>query len=395
MRIELAPATNLGLLGRAPGMIPEWRVGAVVEAVAVRDATTGQLWLNLGQVRLPARVASGDPAGPANGETLRLRVLRNSPVLAFEALETAATRFDPASDALRRVLPRQASPAALLASLGTLMQSSDLKNLLPSRVAESAARLWSGLATTAQLSDAAGVAAAVTRSGVFMEAKLATNTGTALASLPLQDLKALLLNLQGALAAQGPQALARENGSPAPSPPAPLPMLHGSLLPLPSAAGTLAAADSPAAAVDALSRDTEGALARLTATQLINGAAGGLAWLVEIPVRHEDEARMLRFRFERESARESKEQTGWTLEAALELGSRESVHARVSLRQQRVSVQLRSDAPHIVARLKAHTGELTGALERAGLNVDQVICLHGLPVDDAGQSRARLVDLRA
>jgi hypothetical protein len=391
MRIELAPANSLGLLGRAPGMIPEWRVGAVVEAVAVRDATTGQLWLNLGQMRLPARVASGDPAGPAEGESLRLRVLRNSPVLAFESLEaTGETRSDPASDALRRTLPRQSSPAALFAALGTLARSGNLEHLLPARVADKMARLWGGIATTAQLGDAAGVAAAVSRSGLFMENRLATQSGAALKAIPLEDLKALLLNLKEALTSQGARELPPRNDLPAP-----LPMLRGSLLPLTAAASTLANVDSVAGAVDALARDTDGALARLTATQLINHGAGGLAWLVEIPVRHEDEARMLRFRFERESAEESSEQTGWTVEAALELGSTQSVHARVSLRQQRVSVHLRSDAPHVVARLKAHAGELTLALERAGLNVDQVVCLHGLPVDDAGQSRARLVDLRA
>lgn len=391
MRIELAPANSPGLLGRAPGMIPEWRVGAIVEAVAVRDATTGQLWLTLGQMRLPARVASGDPAGPADGEVLRLRVLRNSPVLAFESLEAnSETRSDPASDALRRMLPRQSSPAALFAALGTFARSNNLEHLLPARVADKMARLWGGIATTTQLSDAAGVAAAVSRSGIFMENLLATRSGAALNSIPLEDLKALLLNLKEALTGQGVRDL-----PPRIDLPAPLPVLRGSLVPLTAAASSLTNVDSVAGAIDALARDTDGALARLTATQLINHAAHGLVWLVEIPVRHEDEAHMLRFRFERESAEESSEETGWTVEAALELGSRQAVHARVSLRQHRISVQLRSDAPEVVARLKAHANVLTLALERAGLNVDQVVCLHGLPVDEAGQPRARLVDLRA
>ena len=38
MRIDVPSSTSLGLLARAPGLIPEWRVGSVVEAVAVRDA---------------------------------------------------------------------------------------------------------------------------------------------------------------------------------------------------------------------------------------------------------------------------------------------------------------------------------------------------------------------
>lgn len=391
MRIETASTASLGLLGRAPGMIPEWRVGAVVEAIAVRDATSGQLWLNLGHLRLPARVASGDPAGPADGEALKLKVLRNSPVLAFEALETRAPLPDQASEALRRVLPRQSSPAALLASLGALLERKDLHGQLPQRIVDSATRLWDALTPASRMSDAAGLASALGRSGLFMENRLATASGTALRNLPLTDLKALLLGLREALSRHELPARSPPAGEPA----APLPLLGGSFLPLPAQSSSLATTTSPAIAADTLARDTDGALARLTATQLINTAAGGLAWLVEIPVRHENEARMLRFRFEHETARDEGEQPGWTVEAALELGNRESVHARVSLRQRRISVLLRSDAPHLVARLKAHAGQLQQALEVAGLNVDQVLCLHGLPVDDAGQPRARLVDMRA
>lgn len=391
MRIETASTASLGLLGRAPGMIPEWRVGAIVEAIAVRDATTGQLWLNLGPMRLPARVASGEPAGPANGETLKLRVLRNSPVLAFEAVDAEPAQADPTSDALRRMLPRQSSPAALLASLGSLMGRKELAEQLPQRIADSAARLWNALAPATQMTDAAGLANAVGRSGVFMENQLATASGTALRSVASTDLKALLLGLKEVLSGHDVSGRSPQPGEPA----APLPLLRGSLMPLPTLASPLATATSPAIAVETLARDTDGALARLTATQLVNTAAGGLAWLVEIPVRHENEARMLRFRFERETARDDGEQSGWTVEAAMELGNREAIHARVSLRQRRISVLLRSDAPHLVARLKANAGQLTAALEGAGLNVDQVMCLHGLPVDDAGQSRARLVDLRA
>ncbi len=394
MRIELAQTASLGLLGRAPGLIPEWRVGAIVQATALRDAATGQLWLTIGQNRVPARVASGDPSGPAHGEQLQLKVLRNSPVLAFESLDAAATtETDAAAEALRRVLPRQSSPAALLANIGWLQEGKENARALPQRVADSVARLWQGLPFASQLADADGLAAGITRSGVFLESQLAKGLPGALVKvLADQDLKALLLGLKATLAAQGGRG-GLEN--PAAEAPAPLPMLRGSLLPLSGSATSLSASSTPIAALNTLAQETDGALARLTATQLINNAAAGLAWLIEIPVRHDNDARMLRFRFEREHTRETDEPAGWTVEAALELGQGEAVHARVSLRAQRISVQLRSDSPMVVSQLKIRTSALTSALQAAGLNVDQVVCLHGMPVGDPGKSRSQLVDLRA
>ena len=79
MRLELSSLRTPGAAntpGATGNLFAQWRVGAIVEAIAVRAVSDGQLWLDIGNTRVPARVASGDPAGPANGERLQLRVLR-------------------------------------------------------------------------------------------------------------------------------------------------------------------------------------------------------------------------------------------------------------------------------------------------------------------------------
>src|SRR5688572_20880222 len=114
MRVDLVDFRNTSPVGTtSPSLLSEWRVGALLQAVAVRDANSGQLWLDIGGQRHSARLASGNGAGPANGEVLQVRVLRNSPVLALETLSASAAVATDAetvvSDAMRRFVPRQES----------------------------------------------------------------------------------------------------------------------------------------------------------------------------------------------------------------------------------------------------------------------------------------------
>lgn len=395
MRIDGSSSTSLGLLARAPGLIPEWRVGSVVEAVAVRDAASGQLWLNIGRARVPARVASGDPDGPPDGEVLKLRVLRNSPVIAFETLDTErASSPDLASDSLRRALPRQASPSALLANAGWLANHKETVSALPPKLLMALASLWEGLPTTGQLASAQGLEAAIRQSGLFLESQLGQNPSAALLDrLPLRDLKALLLSVRS-LAAEQAGLRAGTNVFP-PTSPAPLPMLRGAFPPLTDSPPSLPLIAASADQIDELLHQTDGALARLTATQLINASAQGLAYLIEIPVRQDNDARMLRFRFERQAEPPPGQPGGWSVEVVLTLRRGEAVHARIACQSGRIAVQLRSDSAAVVERLKMSRDALTGALTAAGLAVEQVVCLHGLPAADPGSARAQLVDTRA
>ncbi|HTE39460.1 MAG TPA: flagellar hook-length control protein FliK [Steroidobacteraceae bacterium] len=392
MRLELAtsrPATAAA----SSNLLAQWRVGSIVEAIASRDSSDGKLWLNIGGTRVPARIASGEIAGPADGERLQLRVLRDHPVLAMETLQQADTETTVVSDALRRFLPRQASPAPLLANVATIAkQPASPAQAAPINraVREAVQRLWLALPDAVELQTPEGLAKAVQRSGAFLESNLSAADPTDVRQVIARDLKALLLNLKQTLVRNGasPQAI----DSP---PPGPLPTLRGPLLPLPQAAANLHTIDSPLRQLNELAAQTDNALARTNTVQLVNSEASNVAaaWLVEVPLRRDNDPETIRFRFERHSTHESAEQS-WTVEAALDLGSRGALHARISMYGKRIGVQFRAEPATLVADLSTQAPLLSSMLRDAGLDVDRVVCLHGMPAEDRDQHATTLLDIR-
>lgn len=407
MRVELLNFRGMGA-GSSPSLLSEWRIGAIVQAVAVRDSTQQQLWLEIGAQRHPARIASGDMAGPRHGEVLQLRVLRNSPVLALETLASSASgEADFMADALRKYVPRQESPALLLANLAWLAQGKGGTQGLPREVTLAAASFWQALPDTAKVADPAALRDALARSGVFLEAHLATGASTA----PRSDLKALLLLLVRSLQQQGARASA---AGPSTAVHSPLPAARGPLAPLPAAPASLALLDAPAAQLNELARHAEGALARLMTTQIANYASESPTQpiLIELPVRHEERAYVLRLRIEQDGAHAFPvhERSGksdddespaeyapqaWSVEAALDLGAVGGLHAKVTLGGRRIGVQLRAESPALVEALSARAGELESALREAGLDIDRIMCLHGLPAGDSRAGTVRLLDVTA
>jgi flagellar hook-length control protein FliK len=397
MRIDLVSYRSAPVTTAAPSLLSEWRVGAILQAVAVRDAS-GQLWLDIADQRLPARIASGDGEGPQDGEQLQVRVLRNHPVLALETLasktaETDAAEQSVTADALRRFAPRQESPALMLANLAWLAQGKNTAQL-PKEVADAAAQLWRSLPDARALQDPEQLRAALERSGTFLENNLAAGKQGANVAT---DIKALMLELSRVLRDNGARpALARSDVSAS----APLPTANGALSTLPNTPATLSLLDASNQQLNELSRQTEGALARLTTVQLANNTANphNPALMVELPVRFEDRANVLRLRIERDatsSQQQEPETQAWSVEAAMDLGAAGSLHARVTLRGHRVGVQIRASSPEIVASFSAQRGTLESMLRAAGLEVDRVVCLHGMPATDNGSRPTRLVDVRA
>jgi hypothetical protein len=388
--------------GSATSLLAEWRVGTLLEAVAARDSATGQLFLNMGGQRYPARLASGsgDDPGPVDGERMQLRILRNSPVLALERVpdeQSSTPDNEVVSDALRKLVPRQTSPAPLLSNIAWLARGASGSESLPKAVTQSADRLWQALPDTEALSDPMTLQRALSRSGTFLEAALANDDGTpASRATVAADIKTLLLQFGRVLRDHG----ARPNGSTFAdsTPHAPLPMASGPLSALSGLPATLALLETANQQMNELARQTDGALARMATTQVANGAQDGSmqALLIELPVRHADRATMLRIRIEHEQSRRRQEAPdSWTVEAALDLGAVGALHARVSLNGFRVGVQLRADSPAIVDILNARAPELESMLRDAGLEVDRIVCRHGMPASDAGTRMSRLLDVRA
>lgn len=400
MRIDLATIRSTGYAGQAPSLLSEWRVGAILQAIAARDPRTGELSLKIGDARFPARIASGESSGPEDGERLTVRVLRSSPVLALETLaaEAPAGKDAVTSDALRRYLPRQASVAPLLANLGWIANGKESAGSLPSSVSQAANKLWLALPTPATLSEPDGLQTAIARSGAFLEAALASGDRRTLAASLQHDFKGLLLNLSHVLRNQGARPTAATTESSAHSP---LPLAGGPLTSLPATPATLAVVETPGQQMNELARQSEGALARMTTLQATASSTQDSPvqhMLVEIPVRHGDRASVLRLRIEHDrsqqrAGRESSD--AWAIEAAMDLGSVGALHARVTLQGHRIGVQLRAESAAVVDTLIARSPELESMLREAGLEVDRVVCLHGMPASDSGVRPTRLLDLRA
>ena len=106
---------------------------------------------------------------------------------------------------------------------------------------------------------------------------------------------------------------------------------------------------------------------------------------------------MLRLRVEHDESRKRQGGGGdsWSVEAAMDLGQVGALHAKVTLTGQRIGVQLRAESPALVNALSAHAGELEALLRDAGLEIDRIVCLHGMPAGDSGARPARLLDVRA
>jgi Flagellar hook-length control protein FliK len=368
---------------------PLWRIGTILEAIAIRDAASGQLWLQLADQRLPARLASGHSHGPLDGELLKLRVLRDTPVLALESLEEPSADYS-TEDALRRYLPRQASPTPLLANLGWLARNPAQRQALPHAVQQALATLWQALPDAARLQQPTQLAQALLHSGTFLEAQLAEqpiNLGPVIAA----DFKAALLALREQL--RGLQLESRGGQQP----PGVMPTLRAPLATMATGPASLSVLDSVANQLSEIQQQAEGTLARITTNQLLNAAAaqqGLFNLLIEVPIKHDNRAQLLRFRLEREPRRQGSGADTWTVEVALDLGASGALHAQLKLTGKRLNVQLRSESAALVTALGRQLPALKHELQAQGLELERVVCLHGQPVD-TGSRLTRLLDLHA
>jgi Flagellar hook-length control protein FliK len=400
MRLEVSSLQSSSNTGVTSSLFTQWRVGAIVDAVAIRDPADGQLWLNIGNARVPARIASGDAVGPTDGERMQLRVLRDKPVLALETLTQDADTT--VNDGLRRYLPKQTSPAPLLANIALLARSTSLMESLPRPIQSAVAALWQSLPQATELATPDGLEQALQRSGVFLEASLANSNDSGARNVIAHDLKATLIDLKNALQRNGaiPQTLTTQELAGTPDP---LPSMRGNMPPLHAAQATLAQLDSLPERMNELAAQTDGSLARLRSVQLVNAenASQAPVWLMELPFRRDQQPETLRFRFERNngdsnSHSQPQQESSWTVEAALSLHDSGGLHARVSLQGSRISVHLRAESASLVVDLNTRLPELAAVLRDAGLEVDRLICLHGMPAEDPRWRNAvPLLDVRA
>jgi len=374
---------------RAPPLLA---VGTVLAAQAQRDRASGQLDLLLAGRRWP--VLPGDAAREVvDGARVQVRVLRTQPDLELALIGHRGEL----GAALRNQLPQQANPLRLLANLQWLATDPEGRQApLPAAVRAAAQAVWQALPQVQSLGDAATLERAMLNSGAGLERLLAAGSADELALAIGADWKAALHKLREVIIRSGGRR-SSALGEPAV---APLPTRHAPLQALQTEPPSLAQTDDGGVALGELARQTQESIARVNCNQLSSlsdSAAASVPWLLEIPLRDGNEARLLRLRVGRDTEAASAGTPSWSVEFAIELGERGALQGRVGWQGGRVNVTLQAADAVLAQELDAARGELAAALADAGLRVGKLACLRRQPVEPlpVGSAGPSLIDLRA
>lgn len=346
-----------------------WQLGQLLQARVI-NVSEGWVQLDLAGQRLTADTQLA--LQPGEILTLKVSALKPQPVL---TLQNQNPLIAQAYDAIRVRLVQQQGLGALLPAL---KQTSPM----PGAAAELATQLLQNLPTPAQISQPAGLLQAIQSAGLFWEATLLTQGKGA-----PRDLKAGLLRLWQALREGRAEAIADHVSSVAAAPPmpgaAPQPQLPGG--------------DEPALTANDLLARIQASLARLELAQLgavVEQAQGQLTWLLELPVRREDQVDIWQLRISREAPTIPAASTpAWRVELAYALPELGAGHIWVTLQDQQVSILFWCEQASATTRLTPYLPQLRQELTAQGLQVANLACRIGKPPQE--QAPPRLMDVRA
>lgn len=414
-----------------PAEVRNWRVGQVLSAVATSADRGGQADLRIGAQTYQAQV----PFTVRPGDRMLLEVIRSGTTPLLRPLG-AERSPDPVQAALRSALPRQAPLPPLLANLAQLADRR-ITSPVAAPVREVARVVFETLATDRQTGTADGLRRAIRDAGTQLEAKLGQLAAgkTPVAGVG-DDFKAGLLRLREAAAQAlrlpppsthtSPNAAAAQRGpevrtmpladaatrAPAASPPAGSSAPNASQAPVaaPSPGATARAAAAllppllatqpqpqgraapfplllePTKLLQGLLQQVDSSLARLQLHQLASQPADGdqrQVWLLELPVRRDQQVDLWHLRIEREGADDGDESrrsgTGWTVKLAFDLDGLGPVQARVGLHGGLVSTAFWTERPGTQMLFQRHLEELRRQLQAAGLDVGGMSCQVGQP----------------
>ena len=403
-----------------------WRVGQILAATVISAPQTGRAELRIGNLAVMAQTGS---LALSPGQALRLEVasLREQPVLKLLGL----LRHDSVREALRAALPRQQPLSPLLAALSRLTSGTGAPPL-GQEVARVARDLLAQLPTAAAIRQPEGLRQALRDSGLLLESKLARaglSQRAARSGELARDFKANLLRLVQALrdnVANSAPAQRAPGGTPtAAGPPAGGPALRHVLAPVaalglpadasapllrgqppqaPSAVALqFARAGSEALTSGELQRHIEGALARVQLNQLSSLPQERLApeWLIELPVRRDEQTDVWGLRIAREGRDGGQEDAAiedagaWTVMLAFDLPGLGPMQSRISLRGDRVSAQFFSAIQGVLPRVNEQLPQLQARLQQAGLRVAELTCHQGRIPAPAAPDKTRILDERA
>ena len=369
-------------------------VGQRLRATVVRlTANHGAvLQLNNQQVRAQTPL----PLTPGQRLEVEVSRLTPSPVLKLRA-GFAPQHAGTVHQALQTLLPRQNSFAPLAANLAAVLGES-LSVKLPKPVLAAAHALLDGLPKQNDLTRPVTLRDAITRSGLFLEHRLAT---TLSASSELNaDLKTLLLRLIVALARHRGQAAAQSPTltTPLPTPPAP------PLRPLPPQthsrpSATAAHMSNVLALLGELERQSESALARLQLHQLRSlpdPEDNAPQWALELPARNHDNVDIFQLMIGREQAGKSDSQTPreWTITIAVDLAGLGPMYITLRLLNRQVTAAIWAERKETVTLARRYKEELVRRFRQAGLEPLTLECHEGTPPPPTTSENHAMLDLR-
>jgi hypothetical protein len=370
--------------GAAAGSTADsWRIGTVLSARPLGVSPQGMMILQIGAMAVETQSPSTQLPPQFQVRVLSMGAEPLLEVMIPSGPETFVQQ------AMRERLPQQNGYAPLLATLDTLAQRPQVRQL-PSSIRTALALLENAMRTPEEISDGPGLREAVARSGLFLEAQLADPMALGEA-LGEEDWKGALLRLATALQTAGYTAKPSTNG-PGNAPDTAPPLQHRGLQAQPRAA--VPEEGDPLLGDDAqdlrpllerLNTDVHAALARLEVAQLETAATS--VWMVEIPVQGKDGRDVVQLQLEQGAT--SSDPSTWTLGFALELPSLGPVQGEVQLRGQRLSVRLWAHMGSTVEKLDRRFDMLRDRLAASGLILDQLSCQHGMP--QTGQSRSAVL----
>lgn len=268
---------------------------------------------------------------------------------------------DVLTEAVRAAAARQDGLAALFADLAAALRSPALPAPLKTAVAQVLAYQLPGSPPPT----AAELRQAVARSGLFLEARLASGAA------PAGDLKSALVDLVRAF-----QPLAQPGAGPGQARPPPAPPFKGGPVHGQVALNADFPADAPLPAIaERLARHAEGALDR----QLMMQAAstperpqrpGSGPWLFELPLATPAGPSIAQFEIDRDDggsprggeAEEDEDSRLWRARFSLDLHGMGPVHARLTLGRGAIRVGLWAEDPATQADLDRRQGDLRASL---------------------------------
>ncbi|HEY0650836.1 flagellar hook-length control protein FliK [Phenylobacterium sp.] len=295
------------------------------------------------------------PVGPPQGP-----LVTGQGVPAAAAPTPLAQPPDPVATLLQRAVDAARADAAIRQSgMGSLI--ADLEPALaspglPPEVKAAIRQVLSLALATDPAPDAAALKAAIGRSGLFLEGRLAATPGA-----PPIDMKAAMLVLQQALVAAGVMA-----GGRPPKVPVPPPSRGGAVVGQAPRPAGVRHDDAPAHLMQVLGDETDQALARQTLHQLASlpDEAGGARWMFELPMLTPQGAAVAQFAVERDGAGggAAEAQPSWRARFALDVPPLGPIRVHLRLHDGRSSAILWVERPDSLALLRDQTADLAEAL---------------------------------